>query len=242
MQPLGPRGRPSPDGQVVLLSIGMSNAAQEFGEFDQVVAPQPHDPHLTIVDGAQGGEDAGLVASSPMYWAVVNHRLAAASVDSRQVQVVWLKEAIADPTGGFPADAVRLESDLETILGILSRQFPNLRLVYVSSRTYGGYATTPLNPEPYAYDSGFAVKWLVARNIQHRSRRPWVGWGPYLWTDGTNRRQDGLVWTCDDVVADGTHPSASGRLKFADLLLHFFTSDPTARTWFLRPKPPAKSS
>lgn len=36
----------------------------------------------------------------------------------------------------------------------------------MSSRTYGGYATTELNPEPYAYQSGFSVKWLVQDQLE----------------------------------------------------------------------------
>jgi hypothetical protein len=234
VQPLDPAGRPSPNGRIVLLSIGMSNAAQEFGAFDRVARAQLHvNPQLTIVDGAQGGEDARLAANplSP-FWSVVDQRLLAAGVSPRQVQAVWLKEAIAEPTGPFPDDARRLESDLGTIVRILRQRYPSLRLVYLSSRTYGGYAKTPLNPEPYAYDSGFAVKWLIEQRMGGRLR-PWLGWGPYLWTDGTKGRRDGFVWSCDDVVADGTHPSANGRLKVADLLLHFFSTDPTARSWFL---------
>jgi hypothetical protein len=45
------------------------------------------------------------------------------------------------------------------------------------------------------------------------------------------------VWTCADVAEDGIHPSASGRLKVARLLLAFFTSDPTARPWFVERVP-----
>ena len=41
-----------------------------------------------------------------------------------------------------------------------------MKLAYLSSRTYGGYATTPLNPEPYAYESAFAVKWLIKQQIK----------------------------------------------------------------------------
>ena len=149
------------------------------------------------------------------------------------MQAIWLKEAIADPTGPFPADALRLRTALRSIVSILRARFPNLRLVYVSSRSYGGYASSRLNPEPYAYESGFAVKWLVQDAIAGRIRGPWVGWGPYLWTDGTRGRDDGLVWTCGDVRAtDGTHLSPSGLQKISGLLLRFFTSDPTAHRWF----------
>ena len=118
---------------------------------------------------------------------------------------------------------------------ILRSRYSNLRLVYLSSRTYAGYAMTPLNPEPYAYQSGFAVKWLIQERIDGKLKgRPWLAWGPYLWTDGTRGRRDGLTWTCDDVKADGTHPSPAGAQKVTALLLRFFTGSSTAKTWFVR--------
>ncbi len=57
----------------------------------------------------------------------------------------------------------------------MQERFPNLRIAYVSSQTYGGYATTPLNPEPFAYESGFAVKWLIADQI---SGKPDLNYNP----------------------------------------------------------------
>jgi hypothetical protein len=189
------------------------------------------------VDGAQGGQDAEIVKDpNARFWDVVDQRLSAADATSAQVQAVWLKEAIARESNQFPADAKRLKADLAAIVGVLRGRFPNLRLVYVSSRTYGGYASTSLNPEPFAYDSGFAVKWLVADRIAGKLKGPWVAWGPYLWTNGEKGRKDGLVWTCADVrPSDGTHPSESGRQKVAQLLLKFFTTDATARPWFVKP-------
>jgi hypothetical protein len=38
-------------------------------------------------------------------------------------------------------------------------------VAYLSSRIYGGYAATPLNPEPHAYEGAFAVKWTIASQI-----------------------------------------------------------------------------
>src|SRR3712207_7046545 len=39
-------------------------------------------------------------------------------------------------------------------------------------------ASTPLNPEPYAYQSGFAVKWLIQDRVRGRIMgRPWLAWG-----------------------------------------------------------------
>jgi hypothetical protein len=228
-------GAPAADGRIVLLTIGMSNTTQESQVFVQLArASSRQGPHVTIVDGAQGGQDAEKIkAAAAPYWQLLTQRLRSVGVTDAQVQAVWLKQAIIRPTEPFPADAQRLERDLVDIVGILRSRFANLRAIYVSSRTYAGYATTDLNPEPYAYQSGFAVRWLIGRRIDARLSGPWIGWGPYLWTNGTNGRSDGLVWQCTDTRAeDGTHPSPSGRAKVAQLLLRFFTSDPTARGWF----------
>lgn len=236
VKPRDGSGKASAAGKIVLLSVGMSNTTMEFSEFKREADADPRkNPKLAIVDGAQGGQDAEIVKNpSARFWSVVDQRLTQAGATRAQVQVAWLKQAIARPTEQFPDDARRLQADERAIVTLMRDRFPNLRLVYLSSRTYAGYATTALNPEPYAYQSGFAVKWLVQERIQDkRKTRPWLGWGPYLWTDGTKGRSDGLVWTCDDVRADGTHPSPTGGApKVADLLLRFFTTNATARRWF----------
>lgn len=234
IQPLNSGGQPDPRGKIVLLSIGMSNTAIEFGAFKGLADGGPQkNPQVVIVNGAQGGADARVVArpDSP-YWRWVQDRLDAAQVTAQQVQVVWLKEAIAGERSSFPVDAKRLQEALRAIVQILGQQFPNLRIVYLSNRTYGGYATTRLNPEPVAYESSFAVKWVIEDRINGTLRGPWLAWGPYLWTDATKGRLDGFIWECQDVRADGTHPSPSGVQKVARLLLDFFKTDPTAALWF----------
>jgi hypothetical protein len=227
-------GKPSPQGQVVLLSIGMSNTTQEFQAFMRAAgADSRTSPRVLLVDGAQGGQDAERIKDpGAPFWARVDERLTRAGASARQVQVVWLKQAIARESRTFPADARGLQASLRTIVSILRDRYPNLKLVYLSSRTYAGYAATSLNPEPYAYQSAFAVKWLIGERMSGRVAGPWLGWGPYLWTDGTRGRRDGLRWTCDDVREDGTHPSPAGQAKVAGLLLRFFKSSPTARGWF----------
>jgi len=95
-----------------------------------------------------------------------------------------------------------------------------------------------LNPEPYAYESGFAVQWLIRSQSAGTEpalaydKAPVLLWGPYLWTDGTKGRKDGLTWEHADTAADGTHPSRTGQDKVAHLLLDFLKSDPTAKRWF----------
>ena len=248
IQPLDASGRPDPQGKIVLLSVGMSNATQEFQAFQKLAASDDAlNPRLVIVDGAQGGQTASVTAQPDAnYWKVNADRLQKAGVTGAQVQAVWIKQANARPTEAFPLAVKKLQADLVQTLHNLRAKFPNLKIAYLSSRTYGGYATTPLNPEPHAYETGFAVKWLIADQIAGKpelayvadkaaARAPWIAWGPYLWADGVKGRADGaLVWTREDFRGDGTHPSESGQRKVAELLLKFFKHEPTAREWFLK--------
>ncbi len=65
-------------------------------------------------------------------------------------------------------------------------------------------------------------------------KAPWLSWGPYLWANGTTKRADGFFYEERDFGCDGTHPSAAGQRKVAELLLNFFKTDSTTRPWFLR--------
>lgn len=232
-------------GKIVLLSIGMSNATQEFSVFKSLAnADAMKNPKLVIVDGAQGGQTAAIISDSTAnFWRVIDQRLRNANATPTQVQVAWVKEADAAPTRAFPVHAQILSSELEIIARILKAKYPNLKIAYWSSRIYAGYATTTLNPEPFAYESGFTVKWLIEKQINGdttlafagtRPKSPWLAWGPYLWADGTKPRADGLIWECRDFQTDGTHPAPTGRAKVANLLLAFFKTEATAATWFLK--------
>jgi hypothetical protein len=264
IRPLDREGRPDSGGKYVLVSIGMSNTAQEFcgplgsdcgaGTFvaQALIDPAVEQSGLAIVNGAQGGQDASDwdAPGERTYDRVRDEALAPWGVSELQVQIAWIKQAHARPSVSLPspaADAYALERDLGEIVRSLAVRYPNLALVFVSSRTYAGYATTTLNPEPYAYESGFAVKWLIEAQI-HQARTgevdpvagdldperfPWIGWGPYLWTVGMEGRSDGLTWEPGDVQADGTHPSSSGERKVGELLLEFFAGSPVAGCWFL---------
>jgi hypothetical protein len=236
---------------VVMITIGMSNTTQESQQFITDAAADPAvDPRLRIVDGAQGGQGAAYwVDPQAPTWQVLANRLSSAGVTAAQVQTLWLKQQYnQDAIVNFPADAQALRDDLRTIVRIARSKYPNLRLAYLSSRSYGDYSGEPRGTG--AYESAFAVKWLVADQIAGDPRlaysgagavAPWLSWGPYLWADGLGAdgvpggipgRSDGLEWRCSDFNDDGIHPSATGRQKVSQLLLRFFKHDATTG-WFL---------
>ncbi|MGH2828855.1 MAG: hypothetical protein ACRDJM_00065 [Actinomycetota bacterium] len=230
-------------GRTVLLTIGMSNTRSESASLVRLAATDPlRHPQVTIVNGAQGGQDAVRISDpASAYWTFVDQQLTAAGVTPAQVQAIWLKEAIAGPRETFPADAERLQSLLQDIVEILDARFPNMNLIYLSSRIYAGYATTTLNPEPYAYQSAFSVKWLIENQIDGTypvvdpatpALRAWLSWAAYLWADGLAARSDGLTWLCSDFASDGVHPNTAGSDKVAGLLLDFFHADSTAKIWY----------
>jgi hypothetical protein len=256
IRPLDANGVPSESGIIALISLGMSNATLEFSTFKRAADADPDkSPDVVIVDCAQGGQAArewaypGSDPRKPSPWPVMDQRLRQAHVEPSQVQLVWMKQAEINPSqyGDFPAHAQVLRDDMAIIVRMLKARFPNLRIVYLSSRIYAGYATTTLNPEPYAYESAFSVRWLIEDQINNDpnlnydpargpATAPLLLWGPYLWANGTQPRvSDGLVWRREDLTAsDGTHPSDAGRRKVARMLLSFFTTDANTRTWFLR--------
>src|SRR5207244_5403520 len=144
-------------------------------------------------------------------------RIKAAGVSPQQVQVVWIKQALIQQGqhGEFPKHSDRLAQELAKILQMAKERYPNLRVAYLSSRIYAGYAKSQLNPEPYAYEGAFSTRWLIQDQIKGDKdlnfdaakgevKCPLLLWGPYLWGDGvTARKSDGLVWNESDFGKDG---------------------------------------
>lgn len=264
------------NGKIVLLSIGMSNAADTFIPFIQQSERNSNVNHtnLAILNGAQKDAVAcywtaafGPPTQCPNGQSVMNEFdrvkqtvLSKQHITESQVQAVWLYNANPDPTTSLPstkADAYALEGYMGQVLRAARIRYPNLKLVFIASREYAGYAVTPLNPEPYAYEAGFAMKWLIQAQInQIRTGQidpiagdlnyntgvaPWIVWAAYTWTNADSPRGDGFYW-CDgqttspcngevDVKPDGTHPNNVGSAKLAGLQLNYFLGSPYA-PWF----------
>jgi hypothetical protein len=255
-------------GKFVLLAIGMSNTAMEFATFAQMASGDNRVNHasMVVINGAQGaitGCAWTTAKESPQqhgcnmprfvpnqYDRILDELLKPTGLSEDQVEVIWMKNADPRPSVALPskdAEAYQYERYIgETARAVRSR-YPNLKLMFLTSRIYAGYATVPLNPEPYAYEYGFAVQWAIqaqidqmrsgtidpiADNLDYKKNvAPWMAWGPYIWADGTIPRSDGLTWDRSEFMPDGTHPNAKGREKVAHLLIDFFLNSPYT-SWF----------
>jgi hypothetical protein len=248
IEPLDADGKPSKDGTIALVSISMSNATQEFSMFKQLSdRDDKRSSRVTVVDCAQGGQAmAQWVDPKARAWVEADRRLEAAKISPKQVQVVWVKLANIAPSGDLKDHGTKLQKDTMAVLQNAKERFPNCRIAYLGSRIYGGWSTGRLNPEPYAYEGAFAVRWLIQDQMKGSKelnfdadkgvvKSPILLWGPYIWADGTTpRKSDGLIYERKDLAGDGTHPSDSGRRKVADQLLKFFQSDPLANKWYVK--------
>ncbi len=267
IEPLDTAGEPDPSGKYGLISIGYSNSTQEFCSqngappcnpwtFMGQAAANPDVNHstLAIVNGAKGGQDIPNwdQPTDPNYDRIIGEWLTPNGLSEKQIQAAWVDAAIAHPTVSLPdpqADAYQIVQGLGDVVRSLKTRYPNLQQVFFSSRTYGGYATTAQNPEPYAYETAYAVKWLIQAQINQMNGGgidplagdldydsgvvPWMAWGPYMWADGLNPRSDGLIWEVGDFVNDGTHPSQSGEAKVGSMLMDFFSNSEFTQPWFV---------
>ena len=241
--PLDTNGIRDANGKIVMIGIGMSNAWQEFNAFiGRARNDLDVNSSLVIVNGAQPGLTAEYwIDPDASTWYVVNQRLSINGVTSQQVQVAWVKNTLTG-SGLFPEKTQSLQSDLELIARNLKTNYPNIKIAYFSSRTNSYTYWNGLSPEPNAFETGFAVKWMIEKQINgdpglnYDPARgpvvaPYLSWGPYLWANGPNLRSDGLVWLQNDMVIDCTHPSANGEAKVSQMLMSFFKND-TTTSWF----------
>jgi hypothetical protein len=244
--PLDAKGKPSAKGKIVFVSLGMSNTAGEFRMFEEIANKDPKkSPDVLLVNCAIGGAGVSswAVARSGT-WQKVAERLKEAGVTPEQVQVAWIKHADPGPSpDSTPLEyAKHVRDKIAASMKVARATFPNLRVAYLSSRIYGGYNVTGkrrVNPEPFAYETGFSVRWVIQDQIAARKKGkvegPVLLWGPYLWADGvTPRKSDKLTWERKDLSADGVHPSKSGGKKVAEMLLKFCHEDAGAKSWYVK--------
>jgi len=148
VQPLDSEGNPAADGKIGLVSISMSNATQEFSRFKRLADGDPDKSAMvSIVDCAQGGQTMARWADpEAACWTEADRRLTASRVTSEQVQVAWVKLANAGPSGELEEHGEQLDRDTRAVLRNLKARCPNLRIAYLASRIYGGYADGRLPP------------------------------------------------------------------------------------------------
>lgn len=257
----------------VLLSIGFSNCKMEFCDpisqrdvsYGGQIGPQGCatysfigqawgdailNDNLVLVNGGIGGRVATDwdSPSDPAY-GFVQGWLQQAGRTEADVEVIWCKMANLDPTVGLPnanADAFDLLGKWGDVARALKTTYPNVKQVYLATRIWSCSQGGP-SDEPFAYETGFAVKWLIEAQIEQLATgsidpiagdlglgvAPWLAWGPYMWADGGNANSQGLTWSPSELNPDCAHPAVPARTKIGTMLYDFFRTSPLTTPWFL---------
>ena len=272
VQPLNSRGQPDARGRIVVVGIGQSvwtmdlctrvtksettlpacTAASFIAHADPV-----DNPKVRIVDCASGGQVATLwVNNSFGNWSRCDGLLANEGVTPEQVQVIlWhdvndLGATVSlDPNttcstlmtfDGSTPDACSYIHHTAEVVRFGKTWFPHIQQMFLNSAGYNGYAS---GHEPFSYENGFAVKWLIKAQMDQIASggtiknlaagdlsyavAPWLAWGDYVWASGSTPRSDGLTWLPSDYLSDLIHPSQAGVLKSTNLMMdYYFTTSP----------------
>lgn len=207
------------------LMIGHSNGQRIFPPFIQKAAEVSDFPWVMA---SQPGEDSAKWANTDQPWNEALARLGAAGWTPADVEVVVgvLSRRTTRPDSMAVIDGYR-DRDLPTIMARLEQTFPNLELVYLEPREAGRFSPVT-NGEPAAYRHSIAAL-EFANSYEGRTT---VLVGPYLWDDATCLRADGLSTVRSDFEADGIHPAPTGADKYADAMLQYFLTHPSATPWF----------
>jgi hypothetical protein len=247
LQPLDTNGNPSPSGKIGVVCLGMSNSSFIFSSMIELLVGQTAS-NVVIVQAAKGGYDLGKWQDpANVIWPTAVAAVNAAGITPAQVQVVLQTHSMANslnPPKAWPMTPQDVQAFSEDTMRNLHlpANFPNAKLCFWSSREYAGHSTTMNNPEPYAYQSGFAVKWMIEKQISGDPtlnfdpavgpvQCPWMAWGPYVWGDGLTPRANGMFWEIRDFNADGVHPSIRGRTKAGAAWARFLLTNPLTAPW-----------
>lgn len=263
------------DGKIGFLIVGMGDTARvacapyrnfecEKGSFMSMVhASKRVNPAIVVVNAAFEDYQSVIVSGNgqALFDTMSHWILGPAGINDAQVQVAWLQISSDHPNLSIirqAGDAYYVKGATGNILRALKARYLNLQIAYLSSRPYGGYSSNAWNTEPFAYETGLSVRWVVLEQIAQvrysgpstdsrtgpvsylRGEVPWIAWGPYFWANGMNPRSDGLRWDPEDYEASGEFLSERGAHKAALMLFDFLSTEPTARKWFLAPGTPAR--
>src|SRR5581483_6266780 len=122
--------------------------------------------------------------TAPYWYNCVNTVLPNEGLVANQIEAVTIEAAAGSPSAGFSSmsslshtpcqagdeatvAACYGEQQTGIVLRELFQQWPHLKIAYLYSRAYGGCAAAgTLNPEPYAYEDGFTVQFLIQAQIR----------------------------------------------------------------------------
>lgn len=206
-------------------------------------------PCFDLINLCVGGRglDFAVGPDSDRYWDSIENKLISTGYNINQLQIGWMyfnaKYDSLNPIE-FPEHALAVKEDYKIWLQQCKERFPNMKIVLVSGRHYGGYCDTtieqlPAAGEPASYYNNFTVKWLIEDQINNEPDLkytgpaaivPYINWGPYFWTNGAIPRiTDGRNYPCSKFSDDGLHLTDPTNHEDADYMMQYLYNSEYAK-------------
>jgi len=211
------------DDDIHVLCLGMSNMKSTCENFINKAAGETAVANnVTIHNGGRPGraQQAWGGGVSDLYT-----NLKRAGVSVPEVDVVIYFNAWGYPSGDFQSHYDEMYGSLTETMANINSVYPNLKLIYVTSREYAPPWAASLNPNPYAYEEGFAFRDIVTGRINGNLSGVPILWGAYQydpsWPDSYFK------------ASDGVHLSSAGLDVAGQLWLDFYLT----QSWFVDGNP-----
>ncbi|MFI5171100.1 MAG: SGNH/GDSL hydrolase family protein [Chitinophagales bacterium] len=222
------------DGVVLVAGFGPSVPGHIYNKLVQHVR-EPSlnydlNPCLDAINLCIGGKDIGYAtvdSTSDSYFEELVQKTYDVGYTPEQVQIGWMyfnAKGLTEPPL-FPDNALETKELDILFINKVKEHFPNIKIMYISARHFGGYADTTIEEyyslaEPTSYQNNWTVKWLIEEQITNANpylqykganpKAPYVIWGPNYWCDGDLKRDwDKKKYICELSYSldDGYHLS-----------------------------------
>lgn len=251
---LNANGTPDNNGKIVMIGVGASNPRTEFDEFIRNYASySDKNSSLVLINTCIGGQGIQKMnVQTDNYWKQAQKIIEDSNYTKQQVQIAWIEtENTQQADTVFPRAPLSLAKEYQQLLATLRKEFPQLKLCYLSARGYAGWVSNNQTVGkgllfPRDYYNGWAIRFLLDSIMTNKGDYAYAGkdaviplatWGSYLWSNGEQKRKDGFSLDCEtDIGPDGLHLTAAGERKMGYLLFDSFMANTSAKSWFTATK------
>lgn len=243
IQPLNDEGIADSAGKIGVVFIGDPYTKGEIEVFNEYIQDDEKvNSSVIFIDGAEDKFNTSYWEKSLNAWENVAQKTIMNNLSTKQVQIIWINLSFAEYDSDLNKAIKDYTISLEKIITNALINFPNSRVVYLSSPRNALNSEITDYIEPNSYETGFAVREVITRqeegqlnfkeNIQTLDSEPVLLWGPYIWTKEFNGVTD-FSYTTENFESDGLTLSTSGKQRYAIDLYNFWTSYEFGRSWFL---------
>jgi hypothetical protein len=243
IQPLNDEGIADSAGKIGVVFIGDPYTKGEIEVFNEYIQDDAKvNPSVIFIDGSEDKFDTSYWEKSLNAWESVAQKTIMNNVSTKQVQIIWINLSFAEYNSELDRTIKDYTVSLEKIITNALINFPNSRMVYLSSPRNALNSEITEYIEPNSYETGFAVREVITsqeegqinfkENIQTLNSEPVLLWGPYIWTKEFDGGKD-FSYTADNFESDGLTLSTSGKQRYAIDLYDFWTNYEFGRSWFL---------